>query len=96
MVFLTVYGSPFKEGMHSYLHQFARPYFPALSLLFCIPLLFLPVTPLQLAVAGIMMILCPTILLKISESRFGGVNGDIVGASNEITRALIVVFVAIL
>jgi adenosylcobinamide-GDP ribazoletransferase len=96
MVFLTVYGSPFKEGMHSYLHQFARPYFPLLSLLLCIPLLILPVSPLQLAGAGIMMILCPTVLLKIAERRFGGVNGDVVGASNEITRALIVVFVAIL
>jgi cobalamin 5''-phosphate synthase/cobalamin synthase len=96
MVFLTVYGSPFKEGMHSYLHQFARPYFPALSLLLCIPLLVLPVSPLQLAAAGIMMILCPAVILKIAESRFGGVNGDVVGASNEITRALIVVLVVIL
>ncbi len=96
MAFLTVYGRPFKEGMHSYLHQFAQPYFPGLSLLLCVPLIFLPVTPLQLAAAFIMMILCPAILLKIAESRFGGVNGDVVGASNEITRALIVVTIAVL
>ena len=96
MAFLTVYGIPFKEGMHSYLHQYARPYFPVFSLLLCVPLVLLPVTPFQLAAAFTMMILCPAILLKVAESHFGGVNGDIVGASNEITRALIVVIIAVL
>jgi adenosylcobinamide-GDP ribazoletransferase len=91
MVFLTAYGTPFKEGMHSYLHRFARPYFPFLSLLLCVPLVFLPVTPFQLAIAGIVMILCPTFLLVVSEKLFGGINGDVVGAANEITRALVIV-----
>jgi adenosylcobinamide-GDP ribazoletransferase len=59
-------------------------------------LILLPVTPFQLAAAFIMMILCPVILLKIAEHCFGGVNGDIVGASNEISRALIVVAIAVL
>ena len=31
MVFLTAYGEPFREGIHSYLHQSARPYFPVLA-----------------------------------------------------------------
>jgi adenosylcobinamide-GDP ribazoletransferase len=96
MAFLTVYGIPFKEGMHSYLHWFVRPYFPVFSLLLCVPLILLPVTPFQLTAAFIMMILCPVILLEIAKHCFGGVNGDIVGASNEITRALIVVAIAVL
>lgn len=96
MAFLTVYGHPCKEGIHSYLHQFARPYFPVLSLLLCVPLIILPVPPFHLAFAAIMMILCPAFLLVISEKAFGGINGDVVGASNEITRALIIVVLAVI
>ncbi|WP_292426514.1 adenosylcobinamide-GDP ribazoletransferase [Methanoregula sp.] len=95
MAFLTAYGTPFKEGMHSYLHQFARPYFPFLSILLCLPLIFLPVTPFQLVTAAIVMILCPILLLKVSEKLFGGINGDVVGAANEITRALVIVALAL-
>jgi len=91
MSFLTTYGTPFKEGMHSYLHRFSKPYFPFLSLLLCIPLALLPVPPFQLVVAATVMILSPAVLLLTSERIFGGVNGDVVGASNEITRALVVI-----
>jgi adenosylcobinamide-GDP ribazoletransferase len=31
------------------------------------------------------------ILLSVSTKIFGGVNGDVVGASNEITRAVVIV-----
>jgi adenosylcobinamide-GDP ribazoletransferase len=96
MAFLTAYGTPFREGMHSYLHQFSRPYFPLIAALFCIPLVFLPVSPLKLAGAAIAMVVCPLILLFVSKRLFGGINGDIVGASNEITRALVIITVALL
>ncbi|MFY9749340.1 MAG: adenosylcobinamide-GDP ribazoletransferase [Methanoregula sp.] len=95
MAFLTAYGTPFKEGMHSYLHRFAKPYFPFLSLLLCIPLVLLPVSLFHLAVAATVMILCPVMLLVLSERFFGGVNGDVVGAANEITRALVIVALAL-
>jgi len=95
MAFLTAYGMPFKEGMHSYLHRFAKPYFPFLSLLLCIPLVLLPVSLFHLAVAAIVMILCPVVLLILSERLFGGVNGDVIGAANEITRALVIVALAL-
>jgi adenosylcobinamide-GDP ribazoletransferase len=90
MSFLTSYGIPFKEGIHSYLHQFSRPYFPVIAAFLCIPLLFLPVSPIKSIGAILAMILCPTLLLLVSMKLFGGVNGDIVGASNEITRAVVV------
>jgi len=95
MAFLTVYGTPFREGMHSYIHQFAKPYFPILSLILCAPLLFLPIPPFRIAVAAAVMIACPAVLLSISQRLFGGVNGDVVGAANEITRALVVVAVVL-
>jgi adenosylcobinamide-GDP ribazoletransferase len=91
MAFLTAYGTPFREGMHSYLHQHAHPYFPFISILLCIPLILLPVRTEALLIAGIFMILCPLILLSVSNKIFGGVNGDVVGASNEITRAVVIV-----
>ena len=96
MAFLTAYGTPFREGMHSYLHQFSRPYFPLIAALFCIPLVFLPVSPLKLAGAAIAMVVCPLILFIVSKRLFGGINGDIVGASNEITRALVIITVALI
>jgi len=95
MAFLTSYGTPFREGIHSYLHTYTRPYFPFLSFALCIPLIFLPVKPFALAIAAVVMILCPLVLLGLSNRLFGGVNGDVVGASNEITRALVIVAIAL-
>jgi adenosylcobinamide-GDP ribazoletransferase len=91
MVYLTAYGEPFRDGMHSYLHSFARPYFPALAGLFCLPLFLLPLAPVKIFGALVVMILCPAILLLLSRRLFGGVNGDVAGASNEITRALVII-----
>jgi len=96
MAFLTAYGTPFREGMHSYLHRFSRPYFPLIAALFCIPLVFLPVSPLKLAGAATAMVVCPLILFIVSKRLFGGVNGDIVGASNEITRAMVILAIALI
>jgi adenosylcobinamide-GDP ribazoletransferase len=96
MAFLTAYGVPFHDGMHSYLHGFAKPYFPAVSLLLCLPLLLLPLAPVKLFGAFVIMILCPACLLALSGRLFGGINGDVVGASNEITRALVIIGIALL
>jgi len=96
MAVLTAYGTPFREGMHSYLHQFSQPYFPFIAALFCIPLVFLPVSPLRLTGAAIAMVVCPAILYIVSKRLFGGVNGDVVGASNEITRACVILTIALI
>jgi adenosylcobinamide-GDP ribazoletransferase len=96
MALLTAYGTPFREGMHSYLHKFSKPYFPLIAALFCIPLVFLPVSPLRLAGAAIAMVVCPAILSIISKRLFGGINGDVVGASNEITRACVILTIALI
>lgn len=96
MAFLTAYGPPFREGIHSFLHQASRPYFPVLSAVLCTPLLFLPVAPLRLAGAALVMVAVPACLLGISRRLFGGVNGDVVGASGEITRALVLAALVII
>ena len=96
MAFLTAYGTPFREGMHSFLHHYSHPFFPLIALLFCIPLVLLPVSPLKLTGAACMMVVCPVILLIVSKRLFGGVNGDVVGASNEITRACVILALALI
>jgi adenosylcobinamide-GDP ribazoletransferase len=96
MAFLTAYGTPFREGMHSYLHKFSKPYFPFIAALFCIPLVLLPVSLLQISAAVFSMVLCPALLLIISKRMFGGINGDVVGASNEITRACVILIMTLI
>lgn len=96
MAFLTAYGTPFHEGMQMYLHQFAQQGFPVISFLLCLPLFLMPVAPVKIFAALILMTICPVILLVISKRLFGGVNGDVVGASNEITRALVIIGIALL
>jgi adenosylcobinamide-GDP ribazoletransferase len=96
MAFLTTFGTPFREGIHSFLHKHARPYFPVLSAIICIPLLLLPVAPLRLAGAALVTLIVPACLLLISRRLFGGVNGDVVGASGEITRALVLAALVII
>jgi adenosylcobinamide-GDP ribazoletransferase len=54
------------------------------------------VSPGKLAGAAIAMMVCPAVLFVISKRLFGGVNGDIVGASNEITRACVILAIALI
>jgi adenosylcobinamide-GDP ribazoletransferase len=96
MAFLTAYGKPFRQGIHSFLHQFSQPYFPIFAALLCAPIFFIPIAPIKLIGAVIVAFLCPTIMLLVSNRLFGGVNGDIVGASNEITRACTVLILIII
>jgi len=67
MAFLTAYGTPFREGIHSYLNQYSRPAFPFIAGLFCIPLVLLPLSPFQLAGAAVVMIACPLLLCNVSR-----------------------------
>jgi adenosylcobinamide-GDP ribazoletransferase len=96
MAFLTTAGTPFQDGIHRYLHSFSRPYFPVIAFLLCLPLLLLPVNPARLAAAAVLMVFCPVVLLVLSGRLFGGVNGDVAGASNEITRAVVILCMALI
>jgi adenosylcobinamide-GDP ribazoletransferase len=96
MSFLTATGKPFREGIHSYLHGMSKHRFIIYSAVLCIPLAFLPVSPAKLVMAAVMMVVVPVILLVMAKRLFGGVNGDVVGSSNEITRAMVIVVFALL
>jgi adenosylcobinamide-GDP ribazoletransferase len=92
---ITVLGTPFREGIHSRLHRQARPVFLLLSLL-----LFLPIILLAgwrgAAAALLVTVLTLFLFLQISRRLFGGVNGDVAGAAHEVTRALVMAALALL
>ena len=96
MALLTVLGTPFREGIQSYLHARAEPWFVLPAALFCLPLALLPLSvPALLGSAG-MAVLVPLAVLVIGRRLFGGVNGDLVGASHELCRAAVLCAVALL
>lgn len=94
-VLLIVTGSPFRDGMFSYIHTFARWWFIPLSCLFVIPLFFLPVSLFSVGSAVTAAFLTAGVLLMVTRHLFGGVNGDIVGASHELTRCMVLLALAV-
>ena len=95
MAFLTSYGTPFREGMHNAIFRFC-PVFPFIAGLFCIPLVLLPVSPFKPARAAVIIMAVRLHSGYLSRKLFGGMNGDVVGASNEITRACVIVALALI
>lgn len=98
MAFLSAYGKPFRDGIHSYIHHFSRPSFGIYAFILCLPLLgiqyvFQGSPAFVLTVFGL-MVLVPAILLFLARQTFGGVNGDVTGAACEITRAAVLVAAA--
>ena len=96
MSYLTTLGVPFREGIHSYLHGFARPWFLVPATLLTLPLFLLPLPPASVALALAAAAGIAAVILALSRHLFGGVNGDVVGAANEITRAGVILLLALL
>jgi cobalamin-5'-phosphate synthase (EC 2.7.8.26) len=95
MAVVTIFGPPFKEGMQSTLHQYTKSWFFWPTLLFLLPLIgILRVERLSLLVA--VTLISAGVMLYSSDRLFGGVNGDVVGATNEVTRALTLATLALM
>ncbi|GAB7015253.1 adenosylcobinamide-GDP ribazoletransferase [Methanogenium cariaci] len=94
-VLLIATGRPFREGMFSYIRTFARWWFVPLSCLLVLPLLLLPISPISAGAAGAAALLTAGLLLVVTRQLFGGVNGDIVGASHELTRGMVLLALAV-
>jgi adenosylcobinamide-GDP ribazoletransferase len=95
MAFLTVAGPPCKEGLHSYLHARTRPWFPVATAVLCLPLFLLPASITGTAAALLTTLVVVVAMRFLAMRLFGGVNGDVVGASSEITRALALIALAL-
>lgn len=95
MAYLTAGGRPFHEGLHSFLHARSRRWFVIPATALALPLFLLPASPVRIgsmiiASAGVAAALC-----LLSGRLFGGVNGDVVGAGGEITRAAVLIIAAL-
>jgi len=96
MSYLTTLGVPFREGIHSYLHGFARPWFLVPATLLALPLFLLPVPRASIVLALALTAAIAALMMLLARHLFGGVNGDVVGATNEITRAGVILLLALL
>jgi adenosylcobinamide-GDP ribazoletransferase len=96
MSYLTTLGAPFREGIHSYLHGFAKPWFLIPATVLTLPLLLLPAPWTHAALALGLTAVIAVLALLCAHHLFGGVNGDVVGATHEITRAAVLVLLALL
>ena len=95
MSWLTTLGTPFREGIHSYLHGFAKPWFLVPALLLALPLFLLPVPQITIALALAATAVIVALMLALARRLFCGVNGDVVGAANEIVRAGIILLLVL-
>jgi adenosylcobinamide-GDP ribazoletransferase len=93
VLFLT-YGKPLREGIFSYTHSFSKKWFPFVSLILCLPVLLLPLSLFNFVGILSALIVSFVVLLSLSNRLFGGVNGDVTGAANEITRLLVIIALA--
>jgi adenosylcobinamide-GDP ribazoletransferase len=95
LAWITVAGPPFREGIHATLHRGARPVHGILALAFVLPLaLVLP--PGALLLATVITSLSVAGMIALAGRLFGGVNGDVAGATHEIGRALAIATLVLL
>lgn len=95
MALLTIFGRPFHEGIHGYLHERARRWFVLPASLLCLPLVLLTPEPMSLLAGAASGIVTALLVLGTGYRLFGGVNGDLVGASHEMTRAVVLCVLAL-
>ncbi|MDD1661025.1 MAG: adenosylcobinamide-GDP ribazoletransferase, partial [Methanomicrobiales archaeon] len=84
---------PFREGIHATLHRSARPEHGFYAVILVLPLL-LVLPPGPLILAGGITALSVAGMVTLANWLFGGVNGDVAGATHEIARALVIASLA--
>ncbi|HMA05759.1 MAG TPA: adenosylcobinamide-GDP ribazoletransferase [Methanomicrobiales archaeon] len=86
---ITVAGRPFREGIHATLHGGARPVHGLYAPVPALPLLLLLPSG-SLLLAGAVTAITVAAMIALGDHLFGGVNGDLAGATHEIVRALVI------
>lgn len=92
-------GKPFADGIQKYIYDHSKRRFAVYTVLISLPVLLLGfVYPVAwwicAAFAG--AVLTFVILFFLAKKLFGGINGDVTGASNELTRMAVCVIFGIL
>ncbi len=91
MLSCSTFGNPLIEGTGRYFVKKADEKFLTIGIILSLPLLliFSGIERKIIIIAIITAIITGLCMAKIAKKHFGGVNGDILGASNEITRVIV-------
>jgi adenosylcobinamide-GDP ribazoletransferase len=81
MAFLTVFGKPFHDGLHAMLHSYSKTWFVIPATLLLVPAFLLPIPLFVKIYGGIILIITPLCTRFLAYKLFGGVNGDVTGAT---------------
>ena len=96
MAMLTAYGRPFHEGLHSALNKNTKKWHIIPATMLLIPALMLPL-PVHAKIASCVAFVFVSLFMRYMAYRlFGGVNGDITGATGEINRCAVLTVLAII
>ncbi|AIJ05412.1 cobalamin 5'-phosphate synthase CobS [Methanocaldococcus bathoardescens] len=93
MLSCSTFGNPLIEGTGRYFVKKADEKFLTIGIILSLPLLliFSGVERKIIIIAIIIAIITGLCMAKIAKKHFGGVNGDVLGASNEITRVVVLI-----
>lgn len=86
MATLVCVGTATHEGLASELTDRATPRHLAVPLVVALPVSVLTWPHPAGAVAVLAGLFVPVVVLRVSRRRFGGINGDVLGAANELAR----------
>lgn len=91
MLSCSTFGNPLIEGTGRYFVKKADEKFLTIGIILSLPLLliFSGIERKIVIIAIITTIITGLCMAKIAKRHFGGVNGDVLGASNEITRVVV-------
>ena len=88
-------GKPFHEGIQKYIYDRSKRRFCIYTVLLTLPLLLLP-GKMYVGVGLIAALVTFACLLLLARKLFGGVNGDVTGAGNELARMVVLLVVSIM
>ena len=90
MGLFSALGKPFHEGIQSYIYGMSKHHCVVYTVILSLPLFFLP-EKWVVAIGFCTALVVFVVMWSLARRCFGGVNGDVTGASNEITRAAVAV-----
>lgn len=96
MGLFSALGKPFHDGIQKYIYELSKRRFCVYTVLLTAPLFVLPQTRVYAAVCLAVLLVTFALMLAVSKKLFGGVNGDVVGASNEIVKMVVFIVFAVL
>ena len=93
-VAMIAFGEPLREGIHSYVRSFGKKYYVIAALLLCAPVILLPFTIKEFLAVAAAFVISTGFVYFMARHLFGGINGDVDGASGEITRMAVIAALA--